>query len=51
MGEGDVLGGSILVVKAESDLGLGSEGLDADEVDEVGGLNLLVVGGVLEVEL
>jgi hypothetical protein len=51
VGEGDVLGGSILVVDAEGDLRLGGKSLDADEVDKVGGLDLLVVGGVLEVEL
>lgn len=38
------------MVELHRHLGEGGKGLDADEVDLVGGLDAVVVGGVLEVE-
>lgn len=49
--ERDVLGRSVLVVETHGDLGLGGKGLNTEKVDLVGGLDLVVIGGVLEVEL
>ena len=49
--KGNVLGRLVLVVQAQRNLGALGELADANQVNKVGRLNLLVVGRVLEGEL